>query len=291
MAAGCRSAGWGWAFRLGSSAAKRRLQCEEMTLPYIDVDGLRAYYEASGDPAAPPLVLLHGGLGTADASPGGWGLLAPAFAERYRVFNVEHRGHGRTNNPSGGISYDLLRDDLAALIEALGIAPAHIAGMSDGGIVALGIGMARPDLARALVAVGANYHVDDLIREAVLMDLDAFERDHPAIVALMSAAHDEAMYPGHWKDLWQMVMDNALANPTWTEADLQRIPNPTLLMAGEHDPFANLEQMVGMKQNIPNAEWFILNDAGHSIQHTHPEIVGPRILDFLARHPTERQAG
>jgi pimeloyl-ACP methyl ester carboxylesterase len=177
-----------------------------------------------------------------------------------------------------------VRDDLAVFIEALGIAPAHIAGMSDGAIVALAIGMARPELARTLVAVGANYSVDDTIREVVLIDLDAFEKERPDIAARMAEGHDIAMYPGHWKDLWQSVLDNAMANPTWTDADLQRISAPTLLMAGEDDPFANLDQMVGMKRNIPNAEWFILNDAGHSIQHTHPEIVGPRILDFLARH-------
>jgi pimeloyl-ACP methyl ester carboxylesterase len=253
-------------------------------MPYVNIGAMQVYYEAAGDPAAPPLVLLHGGLGTAGANPGGWGLLAPVFAERYHVISVEHRGHGHTNNPDGTFSYDMLCADLAACIEALGIGPVHVAGMSDGGIVALGLGMTRPDLARALVPLGANYRVDDTIREAVLMDLDAFERDYPEVAAQMAEAHDVAMYPGHWKDLWRMVMDNALTNPAWTETDLQRIPNPTLLMAGEHDPFANLTQMVGMKQNIPNAEWFILNNAGHSIQHTHPEIVGPRILDFLGRH-------
>ena len=42
--------------------------------------------------------------------------------------------------------------------------------------------------------------------------------------------------------------------------------------------------MIAMKRNIPNAEWLIINNAGHTVQHTHPEIVGPRILDFLARH-------
>ena len=253
-------------------------------MPYVDVNDLHMYYEESGDSAATPLVLVHGALGTTGASPGGWGLLAPSFAERHHVFVVEYRGHGRTNNPAGRMSYELVRDDLCAFVEALGIAPAHITGMSDGAIVALALGMSRPELARSLVAVGANYYVDDTVHDVVQLDLDAFERDHPEVVVRMAAAHDEAMYPGHWKDLWQMVLDNATANPAWTDADLQRISTPTLLMAGEDDPFANLDQMVGLKRNIPQAEWFILNDAGHSIQHTHPEIVGPRILDFLARH-------
>lgn len=252
-------------------------------MAYLDLDGLVLYYEEAGDPQGVPLLLLHGGLSAAGDNPGGWGRLVPSFAEHYRVISLEHRGHGRSNNPSNTFSYDQVRDDVIAFIAALGIGPAHIAGMSDGGILALGIGMTRPDLARSLVPLGANFRVDDTIRAAVEVDLDSFDSEHPEIAAQMAAVHDQAMYPGHWKDLWRMVAENARTNPAWSETDLQRIPNRTLLMAGEDDPFANLEQMVAMKRNIPNAEWFILNHAGHVIQHTHPEIVGPRILDFLAR--------
>ncbi len=55
-------------------------------------------------------------------------------------------------------------------------------------------------------------------------------------------------------------------------------------MAGENDKWANLDQMVAMRRIIPHSEMVIINNAGHLIQHTHPQIVGPVILDFLARH-------
>lgn len=77
--------------------------------------------------AAEPLV-LHGGTGTLDAD-SGWGRLLPRLAARYRVVAAEHRGHGRSDTPAGRLGYDLLLDDLWALNAALGLAPAHIAGM------------------------------------------------------------------------------------------------------------------------------------------------------------------
>ena len=70
----------------------------------------------------------------------------------------------------------------------------------------------------------------------------------------------------------------------WTVDDLRRVQCPTLLIAGEDDPFANTEQMITMKREIPGAEWLIVNHAGHAVHAEHPEVVGPRIVDFLLRH-------
>lgn len=253
-------------------------------MPFVDISDLHLYYEELGPADGESLLLLHGGGSTLRDPHGSWIELAPSFAERYHVVMLDHRGHGRTNNPASRMTYELLGDDIAAFIEQLGLAPAHIAGMSDGGIIALDIGIRRPELARTLIPLGANYRVDDTIRQVVgTLDADALEREHPEHAAAMSAAHDIGKHPGYWKELLPLVAQNAATNPDWSEADLRRIPNPTLLIAGENDPFANTDQMIAMKRNIPNAEWLIVNHAGHTVQHEHPEIVGPRVLDFLAR--------
>jgi pimeloyl-ACP methyl ester carboxylesterase len=81
----------------------------------------------------------------------------------------------------------------------------------------------------------------------------------------------------------RQIVENNTSNPTWTPEDLRRISCPALLIAGENDPFATLEQMATMKREIPGAEWLIVNHAGHPVHFEHPEIVGPRILDFLRR--------
>jgi pimeloyl-ACP methyl ester carboxylesterase len=254
-------------------------------VPYMQVNDMRLYYEEHGPADGQPLLLMHGGGSALDDAGGGWVDLAPSFAERYRVILMDHRGHGRTDNPAGQLTYEMLGNDTVAFIEQLGRGPVHLAGMSDGGIVALDMGIRRPDLIRTLIPLGANYCVDELVLSDVgQISAEALERDHPEQAAAAAACHDRGKQPGYWKTLLPLVSHNAATNPSWTEADLQRIHNPTLLIAGENDNFANTEQMIGMKRNIPNAEWLIINHAGHTVQHTHPEIVGPRILDFLARH-------
>lgn len=255
-------------------------------MPYAAVNDIRLYYEELGPIDAVPLVLMHGGTGSIDDPAAGWADLAPSFAASYRVVLVEHRGHGRTDNPAGRITYAQLADDLCAFLGGQGLAPAHLAGVSDGAIVALQVGMTRPELARSLVCVGANYRVDATIR-AVLegFSLEAIARDLPAWADDLARRHDRGRAPGAWRELVRQVAENGRDNPAWTEADLGRIPTPTLLVAGEDDPFANLDQMVAMKRAIPGAEWLIINHAGHIPQHSHPAIVGPQVLDFLARHP------
>ena len=78
-------------------------------MSYVDANGVHTYYEEHG--SGDPLLLLHGGL--ADAS--GFALQTPAFAERYRVVVPDRRGHGRTPDVDGPITYDVMADDTIAL--------------------------------------------------------------------------------------------------------------------------------------------------------------------------------
>ncbi len=253
-------------------------------MPYAQVNDVTMYYEDLGSPQAPPLVLLHGAGGTIDDPVGGWAGLVPSFAERHRVLLVEHRGHGRTNNPAGFMTFEQIGDDIAGLVGELGIDSVHIAGISDGGVVALDCALRRPGLTRSITVVGGNYRTHDGIRAyAANLDPDALEQAAPEAAEAFGQRHDQGKEPGYWKELMRQIVANNTENPTWTEEDLGRIACPTLLVAGEDDPFASLEQMVEMKRAIPGAEWLIVNHAGHPVQYEAPEIVGARILDFLDR--------
>lgn len=254
-------------------------------MPFAHIEDLRMYFEELGSPDAPPLVLLHGAGGTIDDEVGGWAVLAPSFAEEYRVVLVEHRGHGRTNNPAGFMSFEQIGDDVAALVGQLGLERVHVAGISDGGVVALDLALRRPETTRSIVVLGGNYRVHDgVLAYGASLDPDVIERAAPEAAAAFGARHDQGKEPGSWKTLMRQIVENNTHNPTWTEEDLRRIVCPTLLVAGENDPFATLDQMATMKREIPGAEWLIVNDSGHPVHFEHPEIVGPRMLDFLARH-------
>jgi pimeloyl-ACP methyl ester carboxylesterase len=259
-------------------------------MPYAEVNDVRMYYEEEGQ--GDPLLLLHGALGAVDpAVTSGWSALLPALATRYRTFSLESRGHGRTNNPADRLSYARMTDDLAAFIERLDLAPVHLAGFSDGATLGLALGMTRPALLRSLVCVGANYCIDDHLRQGMaFFDADTFERESPEFATELARRHDAHHFPGYWRELVELVRANVEAELVWTEADLRRIPVPTLLIAGEADFAVSLEQMVEMRRSIPCSEMLILNHAGldgldnHRVQFTRADVVGPVILDFLARH-------
>ena len=182
-------------------------------------------------------------------------------------------------------------DDLTALLAHLDLGPVHLAGISDGGVVALDQALRRPQTVRTIAVVGTNYCVDDQTLGAVRgIDADAIERDLPALAATFADRHDAGKHPGFWKELLQQIIDNNAINPTWTPEDLRRIACPTLVMAGERDPFANIDQMTTMRREIPRAEWLIVNASGHVVHFEHPEIVGPRIIDFWDRHARRNRA-
>ena len=259
-------------------------------MPYASVNDLRMYYEEEGQ--GEPLMLLHGALGAVDpAVTSGWSALRPALAARYHTFSLEHRGHGRTSNPAGRLSYAQIAEDIAAFVEQLQLAPTHLAGFSDGATLGLVLGMTRPALLRSLVCVGANYRIDDHLRQGMeLFDAEALARESPEFAAELARRHDTHHEPGYWRKLVRQVRENVEREMAWTEADLRRIPTPTLLIAGEADFAVSVEQMMEMRRSIPTSEMLLLNYAGmdgldnHRVQFTRSDVVGPVILDFLARH-------
>jgi pimeloyl-ACP methyl ester carboxylesterase len=98
------------------------------------------------------LLLLHGGGVTADS----WPAQIAALAEHYQVFVPERRGHGRTQDVAGPISYPVMADDTAAFIEELGLGPVRVVGWSDGGIVAMHLALRRLDLVTKLALFGSG---------------------------------------------------------------------------------------------------------------------------------------
>jgi pimeloyl-ACP methyl ester carboxylesterase len=135
-------------------------------MSYADVNGLSLYYAEHGE--GEPLVLLHGGIGAGE-------LLAPiipALAAGRRVIAVDLQGHGRTADIDRPLRPELMADDIAALIEHLGLERADVMGYSLGGLVALRTAIQHPGRVRRLVLVSI-----------------AFRRDgsHPDVVAQMKA--------------------------------------------------------------------------------------------------------
>jgi len=114
-------------------------------MPHAEVNGARLYYEEEGEGF--PLVLSHGGF--TDTSM--WAPNVRPLARRWRVITWDRRGCGRSSDPGEGHSWELWRDDLAGLLDSLGIERAFVGGNSYGALTSLELALARPELVKALV--------------------------------------------------------------------------------------------------------------------------------------------
>ncbi|HEX8227709.1 MAG TPA: alpha/beta hydrolase [Chloroflexia bacterium] len=255
---------------------------------YIQVEDLNIYYEEYG--RGEPLILLHGGTATLQS----WQEQIPVFAEHFRVIAVDSRGHGRTNNPTGELSYGRMSDDVAAFIHALGLDKPLIFGYSDGGQVALELGIRYPQIAGALVLGGTSYRFPPQYFHALEgfgvhrpgdFDLERLQAEQPEWVEYLKAQHVRADDPDYWRTLmaqtsalWWNVQDYGVE-------DLQRITAPTLILAGDRDEGVDVEQAVEMYRGIPNAELAVLPNASHGQLG---EVANSIVMNFLKRH--QRQA-
>jgi len=116
---------------------------------YANVNGIRLFHVEIG--AGPPVVLLHGGLANSDYL----SEQARALALAHRVILVDSRGHGRSTRDARPYGYDLMADDVAALLDSLHIAKADVVGWSDGAIVGLDLALRHPERVGKVVAFAA----------------------------------------------------------------------------------------------------------------------------------------
>src|SRR5438046_4573231 len=126
---------------------------------YAEVNGINLYYEIHG--AGRPLILLHGGLGSSEM----FGPVIPQLAQSHQVIAPDLQGHGRTADIDRPIDVKLMADDIAALIDQLGLEKPDIVGYSLGGGVALHTAAKYPAKVRRLVAAAANIRPDAIYPE------------------------------------------------------------------------------------------------------------------------------
>jgi pimeloyl-ACP methyl ester carboxylesterase len=254
---------------------------------YIEANGLRIYYEVCGE--GEPLLLIHGGTATCRS----WASHLPAFTEHFRVFAPDSRGHGRTDNPAGELGYRQMADDVAALIEVLGLQRPLVLGYSDGGQIALELGMRYPGLARALVLGGTQFRFSAAYLEAAraLLDIaedgevdpEKLEQVQPDFVDYLREAHGHVYEPGYWKTYVRQIATLWLTPLHYAPEDLAAVTDPVLLLVGDRDGVAT-EESVELFRLLPNAELAVAPASDHGFIEAKVGLFDALALDFLTRH-------
>lgn len=228
-------------------------------MPILSLPTLDLYYEVHGLASAPPLVLLHGATETFEV---GWKRLVAPLARRHRVIGVDLRGHGRSTNPAGALDLRRMADDIADLLDALGVESAHVCGFSGGASTTLFFGARHAPRARSLVLISNNFERDEARQARDFWSAEAIERRDALWLKGMARWH--AVAPETLLAWW--AAEDRL-RPAFTADELGALYMPVLVVGGDRDPIVPLDQTVRLYQALPNAQLAILPGVGHGAPH------------------------
>jgi pimeloyl-ACP methyl ester carboxylesterase len=240
---------------------------------YVQLGEVRTWYDEHG--AGEALVLMHGGLvDSRFMEPN----LAP-LAERFHVYTPDRRGHGRTPDVDGPITYQLMADDTVAFLEQVVGGPAHLVGHSDGAIVAMLVAMQRPELVQRLVMISGGF---DKSGEAA----PNMEFDTDQVVQFLGPAYGEVSPDGedHFPVVAGKIGEMARKEPHVAPADLATITQRTLVMYADDD-LMTLAHAVALYDALPDAELAVVPGTSHFLTQEKPHLVNALVLDFLTKEP------
>jgi len=254
----------------------------------IEVNGVSLHVEEQG--TGDPLVLVHMGF----ASSASWAAVTPLLAGQFRVITFDSRGHGLSTNPSGTLRYELLADDTASLIDALGLERPFVGGWSDGGEIALQLGLRHPGCARALVAGGTSLELGSEKARAEMRGFLHADADGVVDLEAFTAAFEQHLLPmmrrwhPHGEEHWQAVVRQSatmwLTYSGLTREQVTQIDAPTLVLVGDRDEHIPVEEAVRLYRWLSNAELAILPGSDHLRPIFDPALFARTMTDFLQRH-------
>ncbi|HYN40966.1 MAG TPA: alpha/beta fold hydrolase [Thermoanaerobaculia bacterium] len=244
-------------------------------MPFADRGTHRLSFETFGRENAPPLLLVMGMSFSARA----WGPLPERLAREFRVVVLDNRGAGESTAPLRPFGIGDLADDAAAVLEAAGVGPAFVFGISMGGMIALELALRHPGRVRAL-ALGATFAgwrasrkataavMAELVAGGFLSRLGAHSLIARALVSPAFSRDDLARF-STWVEgtgrVGPRVLAQQLAAVTaWdATARLAQIRVPTLVLTGDADRLVPLENSRCLAEAIPGARLVMLPGAGH----------------------------
>jgi 3-oxoadipate enol-lactonase len=266
-------------------------------MPHASTNDIATFYEEAGH--GPPVLLIHGhtlDLRMWDAQVG------PLADAGYRAIRYDVRGHGRSEAPATGYTYQNYSLDLRDLLNCLHIdTPAHLVGLSMGGGIALQFAVDHRQRVASLVVVdstvpGFDYSpeyaeaVEELVRVArsdgPRAALDQVWLPHPLFDGIRR-------FPDRFDSLKRIVLaypardyldETEYSQPEWQVIDrLDDIGAPTLVLVGEQDlpDFRLIAEILAA--NIATARLEVIADAGHLLNLEQPEAFNEALLRFLAR--------
>jgi 3-oxoadipate enol-lactonase len=263
-------------------------------MPKIAVNNTTLYYELHGPPDADVVVLSNGILmGTAS-----WGLQTPVLARHHQVLLYDCRGMWKSDHPQGPYTMELHADDLAALLDALAIEKAHIAGISYGAEVSMAFAIKYPQKTKSLFLCSTVSESEPVLRGFTNTWSTAIKAGDPqrlfqesfmlnfsdAYISANQAALEQAAtrYAAlDFKGMQELI--DCFARLDLTD-QLHQIKTPTMIVVGEEDILKPRKYSEHIASEIHDAKLVVVPGTGHALCLENPIVFNTLLLGFLALH-------
>jgi pimeloyl-ACP methyl ester carboxylesterase len=259
-------------------------------MPFKNVNGIKLYYEISG--TGEVLLLLHGlGSSTRD-----WQAQVDYLSDFCQTVTVDLRGHGQSEKPDAPYSMSLFAADVAALIRALG-RPAHVAGISMGGMVAFQLAVDYPELVKSMIIINSQDEVLLNTREA--RKAVRIRKVIPRLLGMkrMGKVLGKKLFPQQGQENLRMLIakrwaENSVRDYTksvdaiagWSvRQQLPGIHCPVLVIASELD-YTPVEAKETYVKILPNARLEVIQHARHAVSVERPQELNLFMREFLSQN-------
>lgn len=223
------------------------------------------YYETYGK--GEPLLIIHGNGGSIN----NFIYQIPFFSKNYKVILADSRAQGKSVDKKDSLSYEMMADDLNALLDSLHVDSSFVIGWSDGGINALLLAMRHPDKVKKLAVTGANLWpdttaVDPFVYHWAMNYNDSLAKikQTDTVKAMRKLAHLLSY------------------EPHITPQQLNSIKCPTLVIGGDHDVLLPRHTLL-IAESIPKSYLWILANSGHSTPVFYKDQFNEVVGDFFKK--------
>lgn len=232
---------------------------------YYNIRGFKMYAETYG--TGQPLLFIHGNGGSISS----FIKQIPYFSKKYKVIIADSRAQGKSYDlKNDSLTYEMMADDYAALLDSMKVDSAYVVGWSDGGINGLLLSMRHPEKVKKLAITGANLRADST---AVFQEV--WDLVRPSYNEMKAKTKRSLMENAGFK-LLRLLCEQ----PNIPATDLSKILCPTLVIGGDHDVIKE-NHTLEIYQHIPNAYLWILPASGHSTPVVYADEFNVKVDDFF----------
>lgn len=214
---------------------------------YYNIRGFKMYCEVYGK--GQPLLIIHGNGGSIS----NFVNQIPYFSKKYKVIVADSRAQGKSADKGDSLTYEMMADDYAALLDAMKIDSAYVIGWSDGGIDGLLLAIRHPEKVKKLAITGAN-----LVPDTTAVPKEVWDMVTPDYNVLKEKTDKTEIEKSGYKLLRLLI-----EQPHISLTELHTIKCPTLVIGGDHDVIKPAHTLL-IANNISKSYLWILPGSGHS---------------------------